>query len=162
VETALGWRARKGARDRYTHWLSGRTGGFYSFVGFNKLSRRGVIVLSNSSVPIDDIGFHILTPGYPLASPPKLTSTAYAQTFQAYTGTYEFSPGLTVDIMTTDGKLYGQPPGQMRSELFPESNRNFFLQQENAQITFVKDAAGNITHLLFLKNGQTREARKIR
>ena len=162
VETALGWRARKGARDRYTHWLSGRTGGFYSFVGFNKLSRRGVIVLSNSSVSIDDIGFHILTPGYPLASPPKLTSTADPQTFQAYTGTYEFSPGLTVDIMTTDGKLYGQPPGQMRSELFPESNRNFFLQQENAQITFVKDAAGNITHLLFLKNGQTREARKIR
>ena len=161
VETALGWRARKGNRDRYTHWISGRTGGFYAFVGFNKKARKGVIVLSNSSVPIDDIGFHILTPGYPLAPPPKFVVNVDPQTFHAYIGTYEFSPGLTVKIMTDNNKLYGQPPGQPRSQLFPESNRHFLLQGENAQITFVQDAFGNISHLVFLKNGQTHEARKV-
>lgn len=162
VGTALGWRARKGDKDRYTHWISGRTGGFYAFAGFNKRARKGVIVLSNSSAPIDDIGFHILTPGYPLAPPPKITADVDPQTFQDYIGTYEFSPGLKVDIMSDNGKLYGRPPGQTRSQLFPESNRHFFLQQENAQITFVKDAAGNVTHLVFLKNGQKHEAMKVK
>jgi len=41
-------------------WISGGTGGFRSFVGFNKDTQTGVVVLSNSSNPVDELGFLFL------------------------------------------------------------------------------------------------------
>ena len=48
-------------------WHNGGTGGYHSFIGFDQKNRRGVVVLSNSAHFIDDIGFHLLEPKYPLA-----------------------------------------------------------------------------------------------
>jgi CubicO group peptidase (beta-lactamase class C family) len=47
---ALGWLALsmgKGNPPNYWHWHNGGTGGFDTFIGFDKTSRTGVIVLSN-------------------------------------------------------------------------------------------------------------------
>jgi CubicO group peptidase (beta-lactamase class C family) len=43
------------------------TGGYHSFVGFDKKQRRGVVILSNSTNDIDDIGRRLLVGRYPLA-----------------------------------------------------------------------------------------------
>jgi CubicO group peptidase (beta-lactamase class C family) len=43
-------------------WHNGGTGGFHSFIGMDAARQRGVIVLSNSVISLDDIGFHILEP----------------------------------------------------------------------------------------------------
>jgi CubicO group peptidase (beta-lactamase class C family) len=48
-------------------WHNGGTGGFRSFMGFDATRRVGVVVLSNSGVSVDDIGFHLLDPAIPLA-----------------------------------------------------------------------------------------------
>lgn len=55
-------------------WHNGQTGGYHSFVGFDRERRRGVVVLSNASTSIDDIGFHLLEPKFELAkfSPPAV------------------------------------------------------------------------------------------
>lgn len=42
-------------------WHNGGTGGFRSFIGFNKLGKQGVLVLANSSGDADAIGRAILT-----------------------------------------------------------------------------------------------------
>jgi len=45
---------------------AGGTGGFYSFAGFSKTQRRGVVVLTNTSQTIEDIGIHLLDANVPL------------------------------------------------------------------------------------------------
>ena len=71
IRTALGWKVRQDERGRNIHWLTGRTNGFYAFAAFIKAWRKGVVVLSNSSADIEDIGFHLLSARNPLAPPPK-------------------------------------------------------------------------------------------
>ncbi len=41
-------------------WHNGGTGGYRSFMGFDQKKRSGVVVLSNSSNSVDDIGLHLL------------------------------------------------------------------------------------------------------
>jgi serine-type D-Ala-D-Ala carboxypeptidase/endopeptidase len=48
-------------------WHNGGTGGFRSFAGFSKKSGIGVVVLSNTSTSVDDIGRHLINPKFNLA-----------------------------------------------------------------------------------------------
>lgn len=162
VQTALGWKVRQDGRGRDIHWLTGRTNGFYAFAAFLKEWRKGVVVLSNSSASVEDIGFHLLSARNPLAPPPKKTAHLTEAAYEACTGTYAFSPEFTVDITYSDGKLYGQPPGQPRSELVLESSGDFYLEEEDARITFVPDEEGFVDHFLFLQDGQTHRAERVR
>ena len=162
VETALGWKVRKDAQGRDIHWLAGRTNGFYAFAAFLKAWRKGVVVLSNSSASVEDIGFHLLSARNPLAPPPKKTVRLSEAAYEACIGTYAFSPEFTVDITYSDGKLYGQPPGQPRSELVLESSGDFYLEEEDARITFIRDDRGNVGHFLFLQDGKTHRAERVR
>lgn len=43
-------------------WHNGGTGGFRTFIGMDEAHHRGVIVLTNSVITPDDIGFHLLEP----------------------------------------------------------------------------------------------------
>ena len=162
VQTALGWKVHQDARGRDIHWLTGRTNGFYAYAAFLKQWRKGVVVLSNSSASVEDIGFHLLSARNPLAPPPKKTVHLTEAAYEACTGTYAFSSEFTVDITYTDGKLYGQPPGQPRSELVLESSGDFYLEVEDARITFVPDEEGKVDHFLFLQDGQTHRAERVR
>ena len=47
-------------------WHNGGTGGFRTYIGLDLEHHRGVIVLSNSTISPDDIGFHLLVPQIPL------------------------------------------------------------------------------------------------
>jgi CubicO group peptidase (beta-lactamase class C family) len=62
----LGWFIGQGY-GRTIHWHAGETGGYRSFVGFDKERKKGVVVLSNSTNNISDIGFHLLVPEFALA-----------------------------------------------------------------------------------------------
>jgi len=48
-------------------WHNGGTGGYHSFIGFDPAAKKGVVILSNSTYSIDDIGMHALDPHYPAA-----------------------------------------------------------------------------------------------
>jgi D-alanyl-D-alanine-carboxypeptidase/D-alanyl-D-alanine-endopeptidase len=62
----LGWLITH-RHDRTIHWHNGATGGYHAFVGLDEERRRGVVVLSNASPSIEDIGFHLLEPKFELA-----------------------------------------------------------------------------------------------
>ncbi len=47
-------------------WHNGGTGGYRSFAGFLKDGQKGVVVLTNSVIGVDDIGLHLLDPKSPL------------------------------------------------------------------------------------------------
>jgi CubicO group peptidase (beta-lactamase class C family) len=50
---------------------NGGTGGFISFIGYNKNTEFGVVVLANSVKVVDDIGIHILYPAFQLNHPKR-------------------------------------------------------------------------------------------
>ena len=61
LEVGLGWHVmHRGTID--VVWHNGGTGGYHSWTGFDAKRRRGVVVLSNSSSSIDDIGLHLVEP----------------------------------------------------------------------------------------------------
>jgi serine-type D-Ala-D-Ala carboxypeptidase/endopeptidase len=75
-ESAIGWQVvtLDGTFTRDSHrivWMSGATGGYLSFCGFEPVARTGVILLANAfSVsamqPIIDLGLHLLDARFPL------------------------------------------------------------------------------------------------
>jgi CubicO group peptidase (beta-lactamase class C family) len=54
-----------------------------------------------------------------------------------YTGNYEYQPDVIITITTGDGKLFAQPGGQNRVELFPVSETEFMAKDMNASLKFI-------------------------
>lgn len=60
-EIALGWKISPlGIEENKIVWQGGLTGGFASYIGFVETSHTGVVILSNCSVPLEDMGQAIL------------------------------------------------------------------------------------------------------
>jgi CubicO group peptidase (beta-lactamase class C family) len=78
-----------------------------------------------------------------------------------YAGEYQLAPGFTITVTREGDRLMGQATGQMKFELFAESQTKFFLKAVDAQVTFVRDASGKVTHLI-LHQGGDNEAKKIK
>jgi CubicO group peptidase (beta-lactamase class C family) len=79
----------------------------------------------------------------------------------AYVGQYELRPNLIFTMTREGDSLMTQITGQPKFELFPESETKFFLKVVDAQVTFVKDDKGVVTHLI-LHQGGDRTAKKIK
>jgi hypothetical protein len=56
----------------------------------------------------------------------------------------------------------GEIVGQGTAQLLPESETSFFLKELDAQVTFVRDAGGRVTHMDVRLNGQRMQARKVK
>ena len=68
MDVGLNWITRTTDGQR-TVWHNGGTAGFRTFAGFDPDAGRAVVVLTNSGIGADDIGFHILNPALELAPP---------------------------------------------------------------------------------------------
>ena len=80
--------------------------------------------------------------------------------YDAYVGRYELAPNFILTISKEGDRLMAQATGQPPFELFPSSETKFFLKAVDAQITFVRDEAGKVTHLI-LHQGGDRQAKRI-
>lgn len=150
-----------------TVWHNGGTGGFRSFVGFDRERRIGVVVLSNAetALGVDDIGMHLLNNDAPLAKPtakkehkqiaidPKL--------LDGYVGKFELAPGFVITIARTGDHLSAQATGQGAFEVFPERDRGFFAKVADIQISFETDALGKATVLILEQAGYAQRAKRI-
>jgi len=79
----------------------------------------------------------------------------------AYAGQYELNPNFIITMTREGDSLMTQATGQPKFELFPESETKFFLKVVEAQVTFVKDDKGVVTHLI-LHQGGDQKAKKIK
>ena len=71
-----------------------------------------------------------------------------------YTGTYELRPGFELVITLEGGQLVSQATGEGKIPLFAESETKFFPKVMDAEIEFLKDDKGAVTHLM-LHQGPT-------
>ncbi len=147
-----------------TVWHNGITGGFNSFIGFDRETRKAVVVLANSvtQTGIEDIGFHLIDENAALAPQPQPREAIEIDPalLQDFVGTYELGPEFSIAVTAEDGQLFIQASGQQRLEAFPESQTKFFLRQVDAQISFERSEDGTVTGLVLHQNGQDIPGRK--
>ncbi|HEX3084429.1 MAG TPA: serine hydrolase [Pyrinomonadaceae bacterium] len=165
LSIGLNWHILK-KFDSEIVWHNGGTGGYHSFIGFDKKNRRGVVVLSNSANDIDDIGRHLLVSQYPLAKlePPKEHKAIQLdpKIFDAYAGEYQLAPGFSLIFSREGDRFFIQPTGQNKTEILAESETDFFLARADAQVTFVKDYKGEVTQAVLHQAGRNQTAKKIK
>jgi hypothetical protein len=147
-------------------WHNGGTAGYRSFAGFAPGKKKGVVVLVNTSFDSDDLGRHVLESKWPAAkfSPPKerVAITLDPAILATYVGDYQLAPDVILKVTTEDKRLFAQPGGQGRAELFAEKEGEFFVKIVDAQISFVKGDDGKITHLILHQGGANQKAPKVK
>jgi Domain of unknown function (DUF3471) len=92
----------------------------------------------------------------------RVAITLGEDVLERYAGVYEFAPTFSFTITRRGGHLFGQPTGQAERELFPESERSFFLKDVNVQIEFQLDEAGKVTGLILHQDGRDTPAKKVK
>ena len=161
MRVGLGWHVKKG-EDGDVIWHNGGTGGYRAFAGFLKEVGNGVVVLTNSSISVDDIGFHLLDPGSKLNEVKSKADAVQVpeETLESYVGNYEFQPNFSMAITREGTQLFGQATGQDRFELFAKSESEFYLTVVEAQITFqVKE--DKVESLILFQAGQEMIGKKV-
>ncbi len=81
--------------------------------------------------------------------------------FTGYVGRYQLAPSLVLSVTAENGHLYTQATGQPRFEVFPMSEKEYFLKVVDARLTFVTDAAGKATSVTLHQNGVDIPAKRI-
>jgi len=153
-------------------WHGGGTRGFRSFLGCEPKAGIGVVVLSNAATPIgvDDIGGHLLNQKVPLANlePPRQRTEIPLdpQLLDHYTGRYQVTPQLIVEITRDGDRVFAQAIAQAMSgpkfEVFAESEKKFFAKVSDKQITFETGPDGRATSLtLYSAGGQPMPAARV-
>jgi CubicO group peptidase (beta-lactamase class C family) len=165
LDIALGWHLMKTPGGGEIAWHNGGTGGYRSFIGFDRANRTGVVVLSNmfTAAGPDDIGRHLLDPGFPLvqATAARKTITVTEEVLKGYVGRFELAPSFVITITGEGTRLFLQATNQPRFELFAESERKFFLKEVDAQVTFEVDEMGRAARLILHQAGANQPAKRI-
>ena len=164
LDIGLGWHIL--TRDGHEIvWHNGGTGGFRSFIAFERKTGIGVVVLSNAETlaGVDDIGQRLLNSNAPLWQPPKEHKQVAVdpKVFDGYVGQYQLAPEFVLTITRDGTQFFVQATGQPKLEIFPESERDYFLKAVDAQITFETDSQGRATTLVLHQNGMNQPARRI-
>jgi serine-type D-Ala-D-Ala carboxypeptidase/endopeptidase len=162
TEVALGWHVtRRGSREIVAH--NGGTGGYRSYVGFDRGARRAVVVLSASLKDIDDLGLHLLDATAPLAVPPadRQEVSVRPERLDRFTGVYELAPHMRLTVTRQGDGLAAQVSGQPRVRLFAESPTKFFVKEVDAQVTFVEGVAGKVHELVLHGSGSDMRGKRI-
>lgn len=155
---ALGWLVFRRFEDLPIHWHNGGTGGFRFFMGVDKTHGRAVTVLTNASVSVDDLGFHLLDQRHELSPPEPMVERVEIEVdpeiLEKYVGVYELAIGMTFTVTREEDQLFVDVSGQGKTAVFPESEETFFFKEVEAQITFQMDEDGQVTGLVLHQSGQ--------
>jgi hypothetical protein len=145
--------------DRGIVWHNGQTGGYRSFLGFTADGRRGVVILANTAVDADDLGFATLDTGVPLA-PVRTAVVLPDASLDDYVGTYKLSDKFLLKVFRVNDGLFAQATGQGPIPIFPSAPNEFFAKVVGASISFTRDPNGVVNGLVLHQNGD-RAAPKL-
>jgi len=84
-----------------------------------------------------------------------------AEKLARYAGRFELAPGFVLTITSEGDRLFGQATGQPKTELFAQSDTEFFLKVVDAQLTFTLGADGRASALVLHQGGEEMSAKKL-
>ncbi len=156
-KTGLAW-IEQALRDEKIVFHNGMTGGFSSFMGFSSDGKRGVLVLTNVQVSVDDLGSALLGSQTPL----RAARTTYVMTPEEKTqlsGNYKLDKKNVMRVFQDYGAMYIQVTGQGPLPVFASAKDTLFSTMIDIQLVFERDAAGQIKGLVLHQNGEHRAPR---
>jgi CubicO group peptidase (beta-lactamase class C family) len=152
---ALGWIVG-GSSAHPIWWHNGGTGGFRSFAAFDPSRKAAIVVLSNSSQTVDDIGAHLFNPAMPVmlpARPPRNTVALTSAAMDRVVGAYPLTRGFVLAITREGDSLYVQATGQPKLRLVALADNHFIALSANAELVFDISEPGAAKHVTLRQNG---------
>ena len=86
---------------------------------------------------------------------------ADASVYKDYVGRYEYKGGAVLAVSTEGNQLFVQLGMQPRFEIFPSDADEFFWKVVEAQVKFVRNESGHVTHAVHTQNGRSFEAPRL-
>ncbi len=154
-KVGLGWHI---ALDGATRWHDGGTGGYSSFVAFNRPMDTAVVVIANGSVAqLSAVGTGVM---FAMAgmdpdpiSFPKVVHVE-PDKLERLVGVYNSDMGFVMTVTREEDRLYAQITGQPALRIYPESPTLFKYRAVVAEVEFALDDAGERgTTLTIFQNG---------
>jgi CubicO group peptidase (beta-lactamase class C family) len=139
--------------------------GFNTMLAYYPEEKLTVIVLGNlnGSVP-QEIASKLaaVVHGEKVVMPSEHKEVAVSpKLFDGYVGRYQLAPDFVMTVTREDDHLFLQATGQPKFQIYPESDRDYFLKVVDAQITFVTDGNGRATELTLHQGGRDQHAKRI-
>lgn len=108
---------------------AGGTGGFSSFLAFDRAAKSGVVLLSDTALTdvggLSQLGLHLLDPSLP-AGTPRNTATAEIELIEALVGRYRLQTGAGVELRRRGTTLTIQADGEPEFKLEYDSAGEFY------------------------------------
>lgn len=148
--------------DRTVHVHEGGTGGFSSFVSFDKEKQRGVVILSdttwNSIGSLGSLGLHLVDASFPLGQPRRET-TPQAGLLDDLVGEYRLASGMKMTLRRNGDALEIQATGQGAHAMGHDSAGDFYPRDFDAVLRPQRNAAG--TSFVWMQMGAALPATRI-
>ena len=154
----LGWHVMT-LEDKDITWHNGGTGGYTVFIGFIENEKKGVVVLTNSNMSVDDIGKHLLQPEFPLFS--YQVVAVDEAILEGYVGKYELNPGFVITISKDGSQLLAQATDQQEIPIFPKSENIFFSKVVKGELSFKKLEDGTVESVTLHQWGKEMVGKKV-
>ncbi len=129
-----------------------------------------VVVLTNSQPPIPglssggsarEIAEIYLWEQMKTLEPRVVDETVDPSVYDAYVGRYSYPQGMILTVTKEGKRLFAQMAGQPKYEIFPRSETEFFWKVTEAQVMFVKNEEGIVTHAIHHQGGQEFKALRL-
>lgn len=91
---------------------------------------------------------------------PKIDTTLPVEKLEAIVGRYDYGQGIMV-IRRKGSQVFAQLASQPEFEIYPKSETNFFWKAVEAEVTFVKNAQGQVTKAVHRQGGQIINAPRL-
>jgi serine-type D-Ala-D-Ala carboxypeptidase/endopeptidase len=141
----------------------GATGGYSSFVGFDREAKRAVVLLSDTALVsvggLGRIGQHLLDSSVLLGAP-RIVATADAKLIDALAGRYRLQTGLGVELRHKGSALTIQADAQPEFEMGYDSAGDFYPLKFDALLRPKRKGDGSYTFTWF-QLGAALEAEPI-
>ena len=152
-----------GSDLRFSH--GGSNAGFESFMVAYEQGGEGAVVMTNaqagSALAIEIIRSIAVEYGWPdYRSKVRAAVVVDPKILSDYVGTYQLAPNFDLIVTVEDGHLKTQVTGQQKLDMAAESETKFFPTAFDAEIEFVKNDQGKVTHLVLHQNGHGVAAQK--
>jgi len=140
----------------------GGTGGYTSFIVFDRAAQRAVVLLSDTALGLfgglGQLGLHLLDPSQ-LAGAPRIAATADAKLIDALVGRYRLQNGLGIDLRHKGNALTTQADAQPEFEMGFDSAGDFYPLAFDALLRPKRKADGIYTFTWFQLGGAFEAAR---
>ncbi len=103
-----------------------------------------------------------MVPPSALQPKPRVAIEMPTSALSPYVGVYHIAQGFELHVTMQNGSLFiRSTTGGAPVHLWPESRKDFFVNEVEAQVTFTRDASGTVKGLVLHQYGRGRPARKV-